>query len=567
MSNTLYYGDNLWVMREYIQDESIDLVYLDPPFNSKARYNILFQTPTGKAAAAQAEAFQDTWHWNDQTESAYDEVISMGSSAAEILRALRSFLGTSDMMAYLANMAIRIAELHRVLKSTGSLYLHCDPTASHYLKILLDGIFSGNNFRSEIIWKRSSAHSDTKQGRKQHGRIHDVILYYSKSSDWKWNPVYTPYDDEYIKKFYRHIESETGRRFQLGDITGPGGEAKGNPRYEVMGVTRYWRYSEDKMKELIDQGRIFQSRKGVVPRYKRYLDEMSGSPLQDVWNDINPLGAHAKERLGYPTQKPLSLLDRIISSSSNPEDTILDPFCGCGTTVHASQKLNRKWIGIDVTHYAITLVEDRLKEAFQFIDSEIVGRPKDIEGARDLATRDKFQFQWWANWLVGVQNYREQRRGPDQGIDGLIYFKNGPMGTGRVIVSVKGGEKVGPDMIRSLAGTVDRENAELGLFVTLKEPTTKMKQEAAGLGIVRTAHGKIPKIQISTIEELLEGIKPLLPPAYEASLDERLSKQAKKKDSKQIEFTFSVEGSKTNKRKDEIVYPSERIMATQFSKI
>jgi adenine specific DNA methylase Mod len=358
---------------------------------------VLLKAPSGKGSQAQIEAFGDTWHWNEHAELAFDEVMHSGNAeAANMLKAMRSFLGENDMMAYLAMMAVRLIELHRVLKKTGSIYLHCDPTASHYLKVLMDSVFGPDHFQTEIIWKRSSAHSDTKQGRQQHGRIHDTILFYSKSAEWKWTPIYTAYDPEYTQSFYKYVEAETGRRYRLGDITGPGGAAKGNPEYEVMGVTRFWRYSKDKMNELIKAGRIIQTRPGAVPAYKRYLDEMPGVPLQDVWTDLNPIGAQATERLGYPTQKPLALLERIIASSSDEGDLVLDPFCGCGTAVHAAQKLNRQWIGIDITHLAIGLIERRLKDAFPEIKFEVHGTPKDFAGAENLAQRDKYQFQWWA---------------------------------------------------------------------------------------------------------------------------------------------------------------------------
>ena len=267
------------------------------------------------------------------------------------------------MQSYLCMMAVRLLEMHRVLKETGSVYLHCDPTASHYLKSIMDAIFGADAFRSEIIWKRSSAHSDARQGRRQHGRIHDTILFYTKSDRWTWNLIHTPYDPDYIDQFYRHIEPETGRRYRLGDLTGPGGAAKGNPQYEVMGVTRYWRYSEERMAELIAAGRVVQSRPGSVPAYKRYLDEMPGVPLQDVWTDIRPIGAHAKERVGYPTQKPLALLERIIKASSNAGDLVLDPFCGCATACVAAELLERRWAGIDISPKAVQLVNHRLQEA------------------------------------------------------------------------------------------------------------------------------------------------------------------------------------------------------------
>ncbi len=325
--NTLYYGDNLNILREYIASESIDLIYLDPPFNSNRNYNVLFKDESGSDSEAQITAFEDTWHWNAAAEESYHQLVTQAPEhVSKLIGSLGDFIGTNQMMAYLTMMAIRLVELHRVLKLTGSLYLHCDPTASHYLKIILDTIFNPQNFRNEISWHRTGAHSDSAQGRKGLGRVRDIILFYSKSENFTWNPKYIPYDDAYINKYYRYIEPETGRRYWLDNLTGPGGAGKGNPLYEVMGVTRYWRYSQEKMQKLIEEGRIIQTAPGIVPRYKRYLDEMFGFPLQDDWDDINPINSQAKERLGYPTQKPLALLERIIEMSSNPGDIMLDLF-------------------------------------------------------------------------------------------------------------------------------------------------------------------------------------------------------------------------------------------------
>ena len=339
--NTLFYGDNLPILREYIPDESIDLIYLDPPFNSNRTYNVLFKRESGEESEAQIAAFDDTWHWAGAAGTYH--ALGLGRigtpQVATVISSLHEILGENQMMAYLVMMAARLVELHRVLKPTGSLYLHCDPTASHYLKIVLDTIFGPQNFRNEIVWKRTSAHSDTKQGNVLHmGRIHDVIFYYTKSDSSIRNELYKPYDDSYVAQFYRHVDTD-GRRYRLGDITGPGGASKGNPQYEFLGVTRYWRYSRERMQQLYDEGRIVQTKPGTVPQYKRYLDEMPGVPLQDLWDDIPPVSSQAVERLGYPTQKPLALLERIISASSNPGDVVLDPFCGCGTTIAAAQNL------------------------------------------------------------------------------------------------------------------------------------------------------------------------------------------------------------------------------------
>jgi adenine specific DNA methylase Mod len=512
LMNRLYYGDNLDVLRGCIDDESVDLIYLDPPFNSQANYNVLFKSTAGEKSRAQIEAFGDTWHWGEEAELAFDGVMSSGSTdAAEMLRAIRSFLKENDMMAYLCMMAIRLLELRRVLKPTGSIYLHCDPTASHYLKILMDAISGEERFKTEIVWKRSSAHSDAKQGRQQHGRIHDVLLFYAKSDEHTWNQLYTPYDQEYVDQFYRHIEEASGRRYRLGDLTGPGGAAKGNPLYEVMGVTRYWRYTREKMEKLIARGRVVQTSPGSVPQYKRYLDEMPGVPIQDIWTDIKPIGAQAQERLGYPAQKPQALLERIIGASSNEGDVVLDPFCGCGTAVHAAQKLKRQWIGIDITHLAISLIEKRLKDAFPGIQYEVHGTPKDVEGARDLARRDKYQFQWWAVSLVNAVPFAGKKKGADSGIDGLIYFKPEGRATEKAIVSVKGGENVNVAMVRDLAHVVEREAAKIGVFITLADSTGPMRTEAVKAGYYETLYGKYPKIQILTIRELFAGKQPEIP--------------------------------------------------------
>jgi DNA modification methylase len=542
MTNALYYGDNLDVLRHEIAGDSVDLIYLDPPFNSQANYNVLFKSPTGKAADAQIEAFEDTWHWGEQAERAFSEVLaSPATQAAELLRAMRSFLGENDMMAYLAMMAVRLIELHRVLKPTGSLYLHCDPTASHYLKLLLDGIFSPQCFRTEIIWKRNSAHSDGKQGRKQHGRIHDVIFFYSKSLENKWHPIYTDYGDKYVKSHYSLIDPESGRRFRAGDLTAakpggdtsyewrikrPAGNAKQwqadlndeyqNPRsgwdYEAIRPYqgRYWAYSRANMEAFERAGRIYYPSSGL-PNYKRFLDEMEGIPLQDLWTDIAPINSQAQERLGYPTQKPVALLERIIFASSSEGDLVLDPFCGCGTTIHAAQKLGRAWIGIDITHLAISLIERRLKDAFPGVAFEVHGTPKDLASALDLAARDKYQFQWWAVSLVDARPYGGKKKGADGGIDGILFFRSDKDKTEKALVSVKGGENVGVGMVRDLIAVVEREKAAVGVLISLAMPTRAMEREAAAAGLFEGPFESVPKIQIITLAELFQGIRPRIP--------------------------------------------------------
>jgi adenine specific DNA methylase Mod len=512
MTNHLYYGDNLEVLHESVATESIDLIYLDPPFNSQASYNVLFRSPTGEQSKAQIEAFEDTWHWNDTAERAFDAVIHSGNTdAAEMLRAMRSFLKENDVMAYLAMMAARLSELHRVLKGAGSLYLHCDPTASHYLKSLLDAIFRPQNFLNEIVWKRTSAHSSAKRW----GPVHDVIFYYSKGDTHVWNPIYEPYDQTYIDAFYTHVDGD-GKRWRRSDLTGAGvrhGET-GLPwrGIDVTAKGRHWAYPPSQLEVMDQAGRIHWPQKhGGMPMIKRYLDEQSGMPLQDIISDIPPMHNLAAERLGYPTQKPLALLERIIQASSNEGDTVLDPFCGCGTTIHAAQKLGRKWVGIDITHLAISLIEKRLRDAFPAITFDVHGTPKDLEGARALAAQDKYQFQWWAVSLVNAVPFGGKKKGADSGIDGHIYFKPDGRTTEKAIVSVKGGDNVSVPMVRDLAHVVDREKARIGVFISLAEPTAPMKTEAVKTGFYETEFGKYPKIQILTIKELFEDKKPAIP--------------------------------------------------------
>lgn len=521
--NTLYYGDNLKILREYIADESIDLIYLDPPFNSNRNYNVLFKDESGQESEAQLTAFDDTWHWDKSAEEAYHELITEAPpKISSMIGALREFIGTNQMMAYLVMMTTRLIELHRVLKPTGSLYLHCDTSASHYLKIVLDVIFSVENFRHEITWKRSHAHSDSKQGRKGYGNIADIILFYTKSEKYTFNTQYQPYSQEYIDKYYRYKDPD-GRRYWLDNLTGPGGASKGNPQYEVMGVTRYWRYSEKKMNELIAQGRVVQSKPGNVPQYKRYLDEMPGIPLQNIWNDIDPINMMAKERLGYPTQKPVALLERIINVSSNENDIVLGPFCGCGTAIHAAQKLKRCWIGIDITHLAIALQKYRLKDAFELVekqDYDVIGEPEDLQAAKQLALDDRYQFQWWALSLIQAQplggeaGKKQGKKGSDKGIDGVITFlddlKSKPK---KLIVQVKSG-KVKSGDIRDLIGTLEQEHAAIGVFITLESATKDMKMAAVSAGFYHSSNWNkdYPKLQIFTIEELLNGATVQMPP-------------------------------------------------------
>ncbi len=508
--NKLYYGDNLTVLRESIERESVDLIYLDPPFNSQANYNVLFRSTSGEQSRAQIEAFEDTWHWGDEAELAFDGVMTgQNSDAAEMLRSMRAFLKENDMMAYLSMMAIRLLELRRVLKSTGSMYLHCDPSASHYLKILIDSIFGATNFKNEIIWKRTSAHSSAKR----YGPVHDVILFYGASDAMSWIGGYQAYDEEYVKQRFARGED---RPWKDADLTGSGirhGETGNAWRgFDVTAKGRHWAYPPAELDRMDAEGFIYWPTKdGAWPRFKKYLDETKGVPLQDVWTDIFPINSQAQERLGYPTQKPQALLERIIAASSNEGDIVLDPFCGCGTTIHAAQKLKREWMGIDITHLAISLIEKRLKDAFPGIKYEVHGTPKDLEGARALAEQDKYQFQWWAVSLINAVPFGGKKKGADSGIDGLIYFKPEGKATEKAIVSVKGGDNVNVAMVRDLAHVVDREKAKIGVFITLADSTGPMRTEAVKAGFYETPYGKYPKIQVFTIEDLFAGKQPNIP--------------------------------------------------------
>jgi site-specific DNA-methyltransferase (adenine-specific) len=533
VENSLYFGDNLWHLMNNVPERSVDLIYLDPPFNSQSQYNVFFKTPEGGASEAQAEAFRDSWTWTTETEAAFDELLRAGTSVVPVIDALRRFLHETDLMAYLVMMTTRLVALHRVLKDNGTLFLHCDPTASHYLKLILDGIFGARRFRNEVSWRRSQPKG---HARRNFANSRDVLLRYTKSDDWPFHPQYREHDEVYINKFYRHIDAD-GRRYRLGDLTNPN-KNRPNLTYEFLGVTRVWRWTEQRMHQALQQGLIVQSRPGGVPQVKRFLDEMQGTLITDDWGDIEHLHGSSGEFLGYPTQKPVALLERVIASATNEGDVVLDPFCGCGTTIEAAQRLGRRWIGIDITHYAVTLIKNRIESIVDDLEIAITGRPEDLDDARALFRNDPFQFQWWANWLVGVQNYRE-RRGPDRGIDGIIFFRNGPYGIGRVVVSVKGG-KLKADDIRALSGVVLREKAEMGLLVTLEEPTKKMIADAAAAGIVRAPNEAFPKLQIVTVADLMDGRRPSLPAAIELNeVDRRASRrQLEKSVTDQLSFRF-----------------------------
>ena len=516
MPNTLYYGDNLDILRQHVPDESVDLIYLDPPFNSNASYNVLFKERSGEESPAQIKAFTDTWEWTQESERTFEHEIILNPTTPpnvkDMITAFRQFIGRNAMMAYLVMMTPRLVELRRVLKPTGSIYLHCDPTAGHYLKLLMDAIFGSMNFRTEVIWRRTNAKGLAFKG---YPRNHDTLFYYSKGDDFKWNRPFRPYDPEYVEQFYRFTEPETGRRYRLSDLTNPNRD-RPNLTYEWNGHMRVWRWTKERMQEAHDNGLIHYSSTGLASQ-KRYLDEMQGNPVDTIWEDVRPVQAQAKERLGYPTQKPQALLERIIEASSNEGDVVLDPFCGCGTAVAAAEKLKRRWIGVDVTHLAVALMKNRLKTGFNIVpgkDYEVVGEPADVGSARALAEQDRYQFQFWAMSLLEAFPREESKRGADRGIDGVIHFLDGPRNSPRkAVVQVKSG-KVSSPLIRDLKGTVDREKAALGLFITLEDPTRDMRAEAVSAGFYHseTWQRDYPKIQIRTIHDLLTGNPFDIPP-------------------------------------------------------
>ena len=529
--NTLYYGDNLPILRDYFPSASVDLIYLDPPFNSNRSYNVLFKDESGRDSEAQITAFEDSWHWGRSTEELYSELLREAPErVARVLAALVESLGrTNQICAYLVMMTARLIELHRVLKASGSLYLHCDPTASHYLKLILDVIFGEWNFRNEIVWKRTFAHNNPKR----FGPITDTIFLYTRSDDYTWNIQHTDYSDEYIAKAFPHAD-ERGRYATVlltGSGTRKGESGKAWRGYNPTDSGRHWGVPRRIVQmlageasenltvhgrlELLDKhGYIHWPAKGKVPSYKQYLDEMPGNPVQSLWDDVNRLSANSKERLGYPTQKPLALLERIIRASSNEGDLVLDPFCGCGTAIDAAHALGRRWAGIDITHLSVALMKYRLRDRYQLLpgrDYAVIGEPTSLPGARQLAAEDRYQFQWWALSLVGAKplgapsGSRRGKRGADRGIDGVIHFLGDGGAAERALIQVKSGGVNSGD-IRDLRGTLERENAALAAFITLEAPSQPMQTEALAAGFYETeAWGRFPRLQVLTIEDLLAG--------------------------------------------------------------
>lgn len=515
--NRLFYGDNLPVLREHIATESVDLVYLDPPFNSNRSYSVIFGSKVTDDANAQIQAFDDTWHWTPETERLYRDILVWTNTAvSDAMEAFRKLLGESDAMAYLVMMAPRLYELRRVLKETGSLVLHCDPTMSHYLKVLLDSIFGPKCLQNEIIWKRTRSKGDA---RLKLGRNHDVLLMYGKTTKPKFNRLHSAHTDDYKTTF--KFDDHDGRGpYSSGPLDSP--NPRPNLTYDYKGYkppAKGWRVSREEMERLdADNRLIFPSSKDKRIRRKLYQSEQPGVPLDDVWTDVPPISSHAAERLGYPTQKPLPLMERIIEMTTDVGDTVLDPFCGCGTTVDAAQKLKRDWIGIDITYISIDLIIKRLMATYgeSVMDAvDVDGIPYDIASATKLFERSPFDFERWAVAMIHAQP--NERQVGDKGIDGVRRFIIDHQTVGKVLVSVKGGKNVGPGFVRDLAGTVSQaRDAQLGVLITLNDELTPGAREVINKSGLWThpANGQdYPVLQHISIRKLLEGHRPNLPVA------------------------------------------------------
>ncbi|HOH98543.1 MAG TPA: DNA methyltransferase [Candidatus Cloacimonadota bacterium] len=513
--NTLYYGDNLDIMKNHLRDESVDLIYLDPPFQSGRNYNIIFRPEKDgvKGATSQIETFEDTWLWSEKAQDEYLGLITGKLTKSpppqrliDLMKAMRSYLDACPLMAYLCMMAPRLLEMKRVLKPTGSIYLHCDPTASHYLKLLMDAVFEPKNYRNEITWKRTTAHNDPKR----FGANTDTILYYTKTDSYKWIPQFIEHGDAYKKRF-SGVDPD-GRRWTDDNLSAKG-LSGGGYEYEYKGVTSLWRVPLSTMERLDSENKLhFTNTKDpskIGIRLKRYLDENKGRTLQSLWDDIPPINSQAKERMGYPTQKPEALLERIIQASSYDGDMILDPFCGCGTAVAVAERLNRKWIGIDITYLSIDVIKKRFEKNKIMVGKDFVvkGTPKDLHSATKLAETAPFQFEVWA---ISQLNATPTVKTGDKGVDGVINYldinKKNQMGKG--IISVKGGKSVNPSMVRDLKGTVESQEADFGILITLAEPTKGMIDEAIKAGKLEYQVTKLsksfsmPRIQIITAEQL-----------------------------------------------------------------
>ena len=575
--NKLFYGDNLEILRRYIVGESVDLIYLDPPFNSKADYNILFKEPSGEQSTAQIQAFSDSWHWDDAARQSYEYLTGndVDVKVANLAEALYRVLGKNDMTAYLFMMANRLIELHRVLKPTGSLFLHCDPTASHYLKLMLDAIFGASNFRNEIIWRRTGSHNKINR----YAPIHDVILFYSKTEKYKWKSPKRPYMKGHIDEYFIKDKDGYKTNYYGNVLTGSGirGGDSGKPwrGFNPTEKNRHWAIpkavlddidedlsnltTQQKLDRLFELSYVKIIPDQSLPIYERHLKSDDGQPLSDIWafqpytngtvfgtdegidEDVRWLSTRDKERLGYQTQKPVALLKRIIESTTDKGDWVLDPFCGCGTAIAASEEIDRHWIGIDITWLAINLVKNRLKAVFPHSNFELEGEPKDIGAAIELS-KDRYQFQWWALSLIHARpvgskpsNPREGKKGADEGVDGWLRFRiDKELET--IVIQVKSGH-VGVDKIRELRDTVTRQKAAMGIFITLEEPTSEMIKEVKATDpyVAKSLNMEFPKIQILTIKELLDGVKPKIPQTASAFPEAVITKRVSGKDSSTLD--------------------------------
>ena len=508
-SNHLYYGDNLTIMKN-IPTGSVDLICLDPPFNSQRNYNLIYSRLTGQPVPEQEEAFCDAWEMDPEKEEMVRRmpIVFRDYGADEgLIRFWQAWIGAlrdtqPRLLAYLVYMSYRLFEMRRILKQTGSIYLHCDPTAGHYIKVIMDGIFGHTNFRSEITWQRTGAHNDAKR----YGSIADHLLFYTKSAKWTWNRQYTQYTDEYISNRYRYIEEGTRRRFWPNQMTGagqgPAREIGGQVREPPRG--RHWAYTQQDINWLEAEGRIYWSKTGR-PYIKSYLDERKGRSVQNIWTDIVMTKSGA-ERLGYPTQKPIALLQRVILASSNPGDVVFDPFCGCGTAVYAAHLTGRKWLGCDIAILSVKIVRDVLFKRYGLKEGEhyqVSGVPLSVEGAEDLFARDPRQFQHWSVELAG--GFATAKFSGDRGVDGRIYFETKD-GLKSMVLSVKGGRTLTPAFVRDLRGVIENEaDATLGGFICLGQPTKGMREVESQSGMWDYLGKDYQQLQIRTVEDLLEG--------------------------------------------------------------
>lgn len=556
--HVFWYGDNLQVMREHIGDGQVDLIYLDPPFNSQRVYNRFFGEADGSLSDAQRRAFEDYWSWGPEAEQAYEDVVHpkqrrhlVPAALSQTMEIFRSIHRESNLLAYLSMMAVRMTEMRRVLKQSGSLYLHCDPTASHYLKILLDALFGADCFRNEIIWRRTGAHS----GNRCYGPVHDTLLFYTKDpKNYYFKVVNKPYMRGHVDRRYKRDNTGKLKFTSGGNVLTGAGVRGGQSGTEWMGFNpttkdRHWaipgflaeQMPPDfkalgvlaKLDALHKEGLVEITPGTAWPTPVRYLAD--GNPMQDIWAyqpytegtvhgtndgidaDVQWIGPTGPERIGYPTQKPLGLLERIIGTSCPDDGMVLDPFCGCGTTVVAAQRLDRQWIGIDIAHVAVSVLKRRLEDTFPGLTYRVRGEPEDVASARRLADEKWEEFQAWIVDKVGgvplspETEKKVAKKGKDGGIDGLLLFRDDPKAprSKRMVISVKGGKTLDPGMIDALYGVVTRDGAAAGVLLTAYRATPGMHKTALAYGSysseVFEPGKKYPKIQLVSVEDIFES--------------------------------------------------------------